>query len=230
MWRLVALLAGACVLALPGAAQAASGDAAATAAYVHADAALVQVGAAKLHHLESTLSGVLANVRAQCPHAAEGSPQDPESTLLSDELIGTMVLSVDHVLAAPLHKFVHATEHLHWHNGAANRAVHEYVEHLRAMIALPVPPLCNDVRTWAANVRDHHAPPLLPSFTRSFAPKFMNVWVAAGEQPHALLPLEHGGVRSLGARVAHLEEKIEEFEAHAVETYTLLMNALELWP
>lgn len=229
MWRLGALLATAVALAVPPAAQASSGDAAATAAYLRADYEFVHTGAAKLHEAERTLSNLLSRTRSECAGAAAGSPEDEESTLLSDELIGTMVLSVDANVAGPIHKFVHATEHLHWHNAAANRAVHEYVAHLRSMISLPVPPLCNNVRTWAANVRERRPTPL-PSLTRSFAPKFMDDWVAYGEQPAALERLERGSSRSLGARAAKLEAKIEEFEANAVETYTLLMNALELWP
>ncbi|HUA10729.1 MAG TPA: hypothetical protein VMA83_01845 [Solirubrobacteraceae bacterium] len=230
MGRFAALFAVACALALPSAANAASADTAATSAYLRADDALARVGAAKIHEGEQTLTRLLSRLKRECPDAAAGSPEDEESTLLSDELIGTMVLSVNRNIAGPLHTFIRATEHLHWRNAAANRAVHAYVGDLKAMIALPIPSLCKDVAAWAANVRASRAPPLLTSFTRSFAPKFMDVWVATSDQPGALVRIERGANRSLAARVARLEEKIEAFEARAVENYTLLMNALELWP
>ena len=65
----------------------------ATSAYVRANYALVAAGKSHLGASIAAYKGVLAKVRRDCPRAAEGSPQNPDSTKLSNEVIGAMVLS-----------------------------------------------------------------------------------------------------------------------------------------
>jgi hypothetical protein len=76
------------VMLAPTTALAAPSDIAATRAYVQANYRLVQAAVSKIGPIEATLRGVLSKVRRECPMAAAGSPQDPNSEQLSNEVIG----------------------------------------------------------------------------------------------------------------------------------------------
>src|SRR5579862_6282801 len=93
MRRWVLASVSSCLLALAAAGQAWGSDASATASYLRANYALVAAGHAHLGASIAGYKGVLSKVRSQCLHAGEGSPQNPMSTELSNEVIGTMVLS-----------------------------------------------------------------------------------------------------------------------------------------
>jgi len=230
MRRCTAVVAIAGLLAFAANGVADAQGAPATASYLRADYALVRAVNEHRNAMQGELNKVLANVRSHCPAAAANTPQNGESTLLSDEVIGAMVLNDDRLLARPIRGFLRAVAHLHWRQASVNRAVHGYVGDLKAMVALPLPPLCKDVRTWATDTSGPGGSHVLTSFTRKFAPRFMDLWVSPGAQPAALERTEGRSLRALGRRTAAREQQIAEFEAQAVETYTAIMNALELWP
>jgi hypothetical protein len=200
-------------------------DAAATTAYLEADHRLVQVGVTSIPRVEAALRGVLADVRARCPLAAAGSPQNPQSTELSDELIGAMVLAVVALNRPAGRAFVHSVEHLAWSDRSLTRQLHTYIEHVRALLALARPDLCGDVRAWAAN--GFHT---LPPSTLAFSPRFMDAWVGLGELPAALARFVAPAQRALFAQTRRLEERFTDLEAREVETYSAIMSALSLWP
>jgi hypothetical protein len=211
-------------LLLPASAQAAS-DAATTQAYVRADYRLVQTAASRLSTGDAAIKGVLAGVRRECPVAAAGSPQDPESTQLSNEVIGRMVTAALHTDLGSIREYVRAVSSLRWSSGSLTGAVHAYVGKLRTLASLSEPDLCGDVRAWSAGGFTH-----LPGTTAAFSPRFMEVWVALGEQPPGLARYESGQVRSLARRAQERETKLSEFEADHVETWGQIMSALQLWP
>lgn len=228
--------AGACLLALavwafagagPRAprALAASSDLATTRSYVEADYRLIHSAVGEIPKGEAVLRDVLRRVRADCPGAAGGSPQDAMSTQLSNEVIGTMVLAVVDAGAPVAKRFIRAAEGLRWSSGALTRRVEAYVAHVRTLTALPAPDLCSDVRAWAASGFQR-----LPTSTEDFNRRFMPAWVAAGELPSALSRYEQGSTRALAKRASALESTFSEFEARAVETWGTIMEALELWP
>src|SRR5690349_17078066 len=97
---LIAAVTLAMLAALPLASEARAAsarDVAATRAYLRADYRLVQAGVAKIPKIEAALRGVLARVRRECPRAAAGSPQNAQSTELSNEVIGALVTAVVHL-------------------------------------------------------------------------------------------------------------------------------------
>src|ERR1700722_14321268 len=103
----VALSPALAVLALAVAsAPAAASDASATQAYVQADFSLVNTAAGRIPKGESILQSVLAGVRRECPKAAAGSPQNPESTALSNEVIGAMVTAAIHPILGPIRQYL----------------------------------------------------------------------------------------------------------------------------
>jgi len=221
--RLAILGAAAAALALPAAAQA--GDASTTTAYLRADYALVRAGWANIHSSVSGYRGVLAGVRRSCPLAAHGSPQDPESTELSNEVIGAMVLAAGRPDLAAIRSYLGAVSGLRWSSASVTRAVSGYAAKLRRLYGLKAPDLCGDVSRWAGS--GFHA---LPASTLSFDRVFYPNWVALGLVPGGLGRFESGAARTLAHNAEGLEYKLTNVEAEAVETWGDIMNALELNP
>jgi len=218
---LTAFLAAA--LAIAGNATAA--DSATTTAYVKADYALVNAISARLPTSHAALENLLAQVRRECPGAAAGSPQDPESTQISNELIGAMVIAAGRPDLRDVRAFVATASRLRWSSGALTAAIHGYAHQLGILSRLTAPPLCADVRAWAVNGFK-----ALPASTIHFDALFVPNWVGAGELPARLASYESTEARTIAGRAMHLEERISEFEAGAVETWGKIMNALDAWP
>ncbi len=225
--RLTAPLTSLCALALalaPANALAAN-DAAATQAYVQADYRLTTTAAGRIPIGEAALRGVLSQVRGECPRAAASSPQDPESTQLSNEVIGTMVTSAIRRDLPSIREFLAAAGRLRWSSRGLTSAVQGYVSRLRTLASLPTPHLCADVQSWAASGFR-----TLPASTVAFDARFMPAWVALGEQFGGLSRFESSEVRGLAARAHAREVELSDFEARAVETWGAIMNTLGLSP
>jgi hypothetical protein len=220
-----ALVLLAALLPAPASALAAGSDTAATQAYLQADLNMVNVAAVRIPHGESILRSLLAQVRGECPKAAAGSPQDPESTQLSNELIGTMVTAAIHPILSTLRQFVGVASRLRWSSGSLTRSVQGYVGSLRTMAGLSQPSICADVRAWAASGFK-----TLPSSTVAFDRVFMPNWVAVGEMFPGFGRFESGGAHGLARRAAAREVELTDFEAREVETWGHMMEALELNP
>ena len=214
-----------CAAALaPAPALAAGGNQAASAAYLRADARLAQTAAAHIAVGRSAIAGVLARVRGDCPLGAAGSPQNPQSTELSNEVIGGMVTAAIHPDVASIRDFIRTAGSLRWSSGALTAAVHAYVAKLRALVALSQPDVCADVASWSkSGFRT------LPPTTLRFSPRFMESWVALGELPEGLAPFE-GAQRGLVRAAETAEGQLSEFEAHEVETWGRIMDVLDLSP
>jgi hypothetical protein len=222
----LALLASiAAAASAPANAPAGQGDAAATRAYIEANYRLVQAAASRIHPIEAALHGVLAQVRRECPMAAAHSPQDAQSTQLSNEVIGAMVTAVVRLDLPAGRDFVSVAGRLTWSSPSVTRTVHAYVGKVRTLVALAPPRLCSDVQSWASS--GFRA---LPASTITFAPRFMSAWVAAGELPAALASYETADERALLRRSNRLETELTDLEAREVETWGHIMDALALWP
>jgi hypothetical protein len=211
--------------AAPSQAPASTSDAAASQAYLRADYSLVRVAAAGIVREERAPVLLLDRVRSTCPRAAAHSPQDPQSTQLSDEVIGAMVTSAYRLDLPAIRSFVSAVSGLRWSSGALTREVHEYAGHLRVLAGLREPSLCSDVRSWAAGGFR-----TLPAATVAFDARFMPAWVGIGELFGRLAASETPQARALASRAGTLEARVVEAEVKAVETWGSIMNALELWP
>jgi hypothetical protein len=226
MSRSAALLLTVLVVAgAPSAALAGPADVASTRSYARANLALVQYAAARLGTAESLLQGVLNRVRANCPMAAENSPQNPESTMVSNEIIGAMVLATYHAALPEITAFVRVTGRLQWSSRALTRSVRAYAGNLRTLSVLKAPDLCTDIRAWAATGY-RRLPPATLTFNRRFVP----AWVALGQVPAGLGPYESADVRATLRRSGKLEAKLADFEAAAVQTYANIMNTLGVSP
>ena len=222
---LLALLAGVGLSATGAAPALASSNAASTQAYVQADYALVRVARSHLASSEAAPLEVLAQVKRECPGAGAGSPQDSESTQMSNDVIGTIVLTAARPDVQAIKAFVHTVSGLRWSSSALTGAVHGYAGKLETELSLAPPNLCADVKAWAAG--GYHA---LPADTAAFVAKFMPAWVALGFLPGQLARYEGGASGTLAGRAAPLERELSEGEARAVEHWGEIMDTLGLWP
>jgi hypothetical protein len=210
---------------VPTAAQAAAGNAAATQAYLHANYALVRFARSHLATSEAEPLRVLAQVRQECPLAGAHSPQSPESTEVSNEIIGAMVISAAQPDVQAIGAFIRSVSGLHWSSRGLTSAVRTYASDLKTILALGMPNLCADVKAWAAD--GYRA---LPASIATFSSKFMPAWVALGYLPKQLAASESSADRALARRCEPLEELLTEGEARAVAHYGEIMNTLEISP
>ena len=58
----------------------------------------------------------------------------------------------------------------------------------------------------------------------------MALWVAPGEVPPAVARAQGAASRPLARRAAVLEGQLADWEAQAVETYSAVMSALDIYP
>jgi hypothetical protein len=203
----------------------AASNAGATQTYVQANYALVHVARSHLATSEAGPLEVLAQVQRECPGAGLHSPQDPESTQLSDEVIGTIVIAAARPDLQAIRAFIRTASGLRWSNAPLTNAIHGYANDLKTVLSLPAPNLCTEVKGWGAS--GFHA---LPSSTVTFVGKFMPAWVALGFLPPQLAHYESGAARALASRANPLEQELSEGEARAVEHWGDIMDTLNLWP
>src|ERR1700677_2525575 len=170
---LTAMLA---LVAAPAPALAGAGNAATTQTYIQANLKLVESGVAKIGLGRAAMQSAKRRIEGECKSAAFDSPQNPESTELSNEIIGSIVLPTLQVGKPDLLKFISAAGGLHWSNAKLTSAIRIYVGKLKVMATLAPPNVCADVRAWVASGYTT----LTPS-TMQFAKQFMPNWVAVGE-------------------------------------------------
>jgi hypothetical protein len=224
--RRILLLTTVVVLAMGGApALGAPADVATTRTYLQANYALVRYAAMRLGTARSQLDGVLSKARTDCPSAAAGSPQNPESTMVSYEIIGAMVLAAYHAAQPQINAYIRVAGRSRWSSRTLTSSVHAYAGNLTTLSTLAAPNLCADIRAWSTS--GYKA---LPASTVRFDQQFVPAWVALGEVPGQLASYERPDERGTLQRTRQAEEKLTNFEAEAVETYTTLMNALAVNP
>jgi hypothetical protein len=212
--------------AAPACAVAASGAVASTERYIQANYTLVKAGSAKLGAARAALVGVRHRIEGECANVAANSPQNPDSTQLSNEIIGAMVITAYRTDVPAGENFIRAAQGLRWSNHALTSAVQAYVGHLRVLNKLAPPNVCADVRAWVSSGYR-----TLPASTVRFDQEFMPNWVAIGELPSLLGPYERPSEKAVLRRTSQLEAQLTEFEAEdGVETWSQIMDALVLKP
>jgi hypothetical protein len=209
----------------PATALANSSDVASTQAYLEANYAIVQYATARIPTAEASLSRLVSQIDRECPRAAAASPQDTDSEQLSNEVIGNMVTSVIRPGLQVARTFVRKVAPLHWSDHALNSAIHSYASKVKVLSTLAAPHLCADVKSWVAS--DFQT---LPASTVSFDKTFVPNWVGVGELPSRLGAYETAQDRALAKRTMKLEERWEEFEARAVESWGSIMDEMVLQP
>jgi hypothetical protein len=215
------------LLAAPALALATPGDVVATQRYVQANYALVQAGNAKLRTVEGVFLNLKAKLGGECASVAANSPQNEDSTQLTNEVIGAVVLSAYDTDQPAGARFTRTVEGLRWSSRKLTSVLQSYATKLKVLNTLAVPNVCADVRAWIASGYQ-----TLPASTVRFDQQFVPNWVAIGELPSGLLaPYERPSQRAVLRRTAQLESKLTEFEAEdGVNTWGDIMDTLVLSP
>jgi hypothetical protein len=225
--RLLPTLAMTLILAATsGPALAGSGDMAATRAYIQADYTLVRTARVNLATSEGDLQKLRRQIKAECPKAAAGSPQDTDSEQLSNELVGAMTIAAIQPDVKAVAAFAATVERLRWGNRQLMHKVRSYAGRLKTLSMLPAPNMCADIKAWVAS--DYRT---LPASNISFDDRYYKVEVAVGEVPAKLLaPSELPDERPVLAHAERIEGQLTEAEANAVYTWGHIMESLGLNP
>jgi hypothetical protein len=214
------------LLAAPALAVAGPGDVATTQRYIQANYALVQVGNAKLGTVQAAFLNLKGKLGGECANVAAKAPQNEDSTQLSNEIVGAVVLTAYDTDLPAGARYVRAVEGLRWSSRKLTSVLQSYAAKLKVLNTLAVPNVCADVRAWAASGYQ-----TLPASTVKFDQQFMPNWVAIGELPSQLAPFERPSQRAVLRRTAQIESKFTEFEAeHGVNTWADIMDTLALNP
>jgi hypothetical protein len=215
------------VLALgltPSAAGAASThDLASTHAYLTADYAVLHTTVSGWSRVESAIGKLDARFASECPHIGAGSPQSEEEQKLSLEVAGALWATGYDANAGAVKRFVKAVDHLTWSNPATTRAARRLTKALSAMTSLAVPPLCTDVRNWAAGGYG-----AVPADVTAYAKHVEAIEI--NQIPRKLLaPFLQGSDTGLAARDAQLNTRFEELEfVHGQDQWNKLLEVLSL--
>jgi hypothetical protein len=200
-----------------------SRDVADTSSYLQANYALVHAAYSRIKQIESRLHGLLAQIRRECPHAADGSPKTEQSVELGNEVIGALALTAIHLDIPAGDAFVAAVRRLSWGSASLTRAVRGYAAKVSHMISLPIPNICGDVQSWARSGFT-----ALPSFTEPFDTAFLGSWVSPGFLPGGLRRYESASVHRLVRSTEREESGIVELEAREVVTWGKIIDTIGL--
>ena len=180
----------------------------------NANYALVAAGHANIARTEAGVDAIAGQIRSECPQAALGSPQDEQSTALSNELIGKMVLTGGKPDRSAVATYLRTVARLRWSSGAVNRAIGGYVKMLRTLYALKPPDVCTDIRSWSASGFNQ-----FPAATGPFVRAFIPDWVSLGVLPGGLTAFETPELKAIARRSGRYESDLMEMEARLVETW-----------
>jgi hypothetical protein len=223
-WVAGATVAVAVLAASPAPAGAASStDVAATHAYVEAANVALSAVVKTWPKVEASVRKLDARFQAECPHVGAGSPQSEEEQKLAHEVAGALWATGYHTDAAIERRFVRAIGRLHWSNPTVDRYARGLVTSLNAMVALQIPNVCADVRSWAAD--GYNA---VPASTAAYASHVDSIEIK--EIPRNLLvAYARPGDKGLIARTERLATRFEELEFMTGQTdWNNLLELLSL--
>jgi hypothetical protein len=100
--------------------------------------------------VEASLHNVEHKFATECPNIGAGSPQSEPEQRLSYEVAGALFAAGYHADAKIAETFIKTVSPLKWSNPSLTRRAHQFIKGLREMIALQVPNICGDVRSWTA--------------------------------------------------------------------------------
>ena len=196
----------AAVFASLGAQGAAASNVSATHAYIQANYALAKAGVARIGAVQAKVQALNSSLAQQCPGAGKGAPELEITQPLSGEVVAALWSVAYGANAGPIATFVSKVKPLRWSSGRIARIVSRYARSLHELSTLPMPSLCEDVRSFAAS--GFRSPP-----ARAIALVEHAESVELEPVPARLLArFERGSDASVLAKTARLETKLEEQE------------------
>jgi hypothetical protein len=158
------------------------------------------------HTVEANLDKLNRKFAATCPAVGAGSPQSESEQRLSYEVAGALWAIGYDTDAKYANQFINAVESLRWSNHAIVRRGLKFIVGLHEMIALRVPDLCGDVRSWVSSGFK-----TIPSDTEQFDRHVESINVEI-PSPRILVPYMQPSDRSLLAKVERLVTRFDELE------------------
>jgi hypothetical protein len=139
-------------------AQASSGDANATRAYLQADLVQTRAAAKAVPTALAAITALAGHLQQECPGVLGGEPKLAQgsapsaSTLAIDEEQSAAVIGVaEHTELARLHAFAHAVSGLSWPSRSLTRLARSSIAAEVAQAAVPPPALCSDLHYWVSS-------------------------------------------------------------------------------
>jgi hypothetical protein len=190
----------------PAQASARPNDIAATHTYIQASYRLARASVALIGPVERKVQQLKEKLAQECPLLGAGSPETEASQPMAHE-VADALWSIEYGAAAgPTASFVKAVGRLRWSSSATTRIAHTYARNLSELATLPLPPLCEDVRSWKATGFQ-----TLPPRTVSLAAR-VDAIEPKPVPPRLLAPFERGTDAGILARTKALETRIAESE------------------
>jgi hypothetical protein len=196
-----------CVLfVVPAQASAASGNVAATHAYIEANYALARASVARIGPAEAKIQVFNRALARECPRIGIGSAENYATQPVS-HLVAVALWSLAYGIdAGPIRTFIQTTSRLHWSNHKITRAAESYANTLHEFATLKLPDLCGEVSSWKAN-GFAAIPPATLSLVEHEESLELNPVSSS-----LLAPFEHGADARTVERTEALEIKLEENE------------------
>jgi hypothetical protein len=144
---LVAACAWAC-LSVPSGAIAATGDAASTAAFLHASNAFAQAQTANLNASVAAMEREASGMATGCPSVLAGAPKGAQLSALGAEVLAAVLFSFVAPDRSATIAFVKKIAALHWSSQAVAELVRALAAEERAVAKLVVPNVCADLVAW----------------------------------------------------------------------------------
>jgi hypothetical protein len=191
---------------LPTQANAAPQDLAATHAYIQANYALARAMVARIGPAQAKIERLNGGLARECAHVGIGSPENEASQPVSDEVAAALWSVAYGTIAGPIGAFVRTSAHLHWSNHMITLIAQRYARSLHEMATLPLPNLCEHVRSWKASGFQ-----VIPQVAVRIASHANSIELNP-IPPRLLTPYARGSDAGLLARTARLETKLEENE------------------
>ena len=190
----------------PARASAAPRDLAASHAYIQANYALAHASVARLAAVQAKIERLNGSLERDCPRIGSGSPENEASQPVSHAVVAALWSLAYGADAGPIRTFVGTAKRLHWSNPAITHIAQRYAASLHELATLPLPNLCDTVRSWKASGFQVIPPATVSLVQRVEAIELTRI------PPRLLAPYERGPDRSILARTMRLETRLEENE------------------
>lgn len=198
-------------------------DVASTRTYLEATYRAMSAAVAAWPSVEANIHELDAQAHAECPGAGAGAPQSDAEQTLAHEALGGLWATAYRTEAGIVRAYVRSIGGLTWSNPRITRDDRRLAQGLREMIALQIPPLCDDIHAWSADGFG-----AMPTDVTTYVQHAEAIDIS--EIPRSLLaPYVRPAERTLRARMEHATTRFEELEfVHGQSDWIALLEAVGL--
>jgi hypothetical protein len=182
-------------------------DRGATSVLVHADHALLLEVRANLSREAADAQHLITTTRRGCAGVLSGAPHNRAFTEASTEILNAVVTATSYPDRDAVYRFTARVMPLRWRDRRLGRLVRDYSISLETQAGVVAPPLCDDMRSWAATHFKR-----VPAQTRRFN-ETLAIAARGPALPRRILQKHASlGVAPLLARDVQLESELQASE------------------